>query len=87
MDEKASDLSDSNNFLIEYLQKENLCSLLFSLERTLSENTIKNIDDTYKAELNFVDEFNLSRHGMILEIKQELIKRYIAKGNTNLTNA
>lgn len=35
------------------------------------ENTIKNIDDTYKAELNFVDEFNLSRHGMILEIKQE----------------
>lgn len=33
--------------------------------------TMKNIDDTYKAELNFVDEFDLNRHGMILEIKQE----------------
>ena len=33
--------------------------------------TIKNVDDTYKAELNFVDEFDLNRHGMILEIEQE----------------
>lgn len=32
---------------------------------------IKNIDDTYKAELNFVDEFNLKRQGMIMEIEQE----------------
>lgn len=32
---------------------------------------MKNVDNTYKAELNFVDEFNLSRKGMILEIEQE----------------
>ena len=32
---------------------------------------IKNVDGIYKAELNFVDEFNLSRNGMILEIEQE----------------
>ena len=32
---------------------------------------MKNVDSTYKAELNFVDEFNLSRKGMILEIEQE----------------
>ena len=31
----------------------------------------KNIDNIYKAELNFVDEFNLKRHGMIMEIEQE----------------
>lgn len=33
--------------------------------------TIKKVDGTYKAELNFVDEFNLTRHGMISEIEQE----------------
>ena len=27
----------------------------------------KNVDTVYKAELNFVDEFNPSRNGMILE--------------------
>ena len=32
---------------------------------------MRNIDETYKTELNFVDEFNLSRNGMIKEIKQE----------------
>ncbi len=32
---------------------------------------IKNVDGTYKAELNFVDEFTLSRKGMISEIEQE----------------
>ena len=30
---------------------------------------MRNIDETYKTELNFVDEFNLSRNGMIKEIK------------------
>ena len=34
-------------------------------------NAIRNVDEIYKAELNFVDEFNLKRHGMIEEIKQE----------------
>ena len=29
---------------------------------------VRNIDETYKTELNFVDEFNLSRNGMIKEI-------------------
>lgn len=29
---------------------------------------MENIDDKYKAELNFVDEFNLIRNGMIKEI-------------------
>lgn len=33
--------------------------------------TIKNVDSIYKAELNFVDEFNLTRKGMISEIEQE----------------
>lgn len=32
---------------------------------------MRNIDETYKTELNFVDEFNLSRNGMIKEIEQE----------------
>ena len=32
---------------------------------------VRNIDETYKTELNFVDEFNLSRNGMIKEIEQE----------------
>ena len=32
---------------------------------------MRNIDETYKIEMNFVDEFNLSRNGMIKEIKQE----------------
>lgn len=32
---------------------------------------MKNVDDTYKSELNFVDEFNLSHNGMIKEIKTE----------------
>lgn len=33
--------------------------------------SIKNIDSIYKSEMNFVDEFNLSRNGMISEIEQE----------------
>ena len=32
---------------------------------------MRNIDETYKTELKFVDEFNLSRNGMIKEIEQE----------------
>lgn len=32
---------------------------------------MENIDDKYKAELNFVDEFNLIRNGMIKEIETE----------------
>lgn len=32
---------------------------------------VRNIDETYKTELNFVDEFNLSRNGMIKENEQE----------------
>lgn len=32
---------------------------------------MEKIDDIYKVELNFVDEFNLSRNGMIKEIKTE----------------
>jgi len=36
---------------------------------------VRNIDETYKTELNFVDEFNLSRNGMIKEIKQDLSRR------------
>lgn len=32
---------------------------------------MKNIDSVYKAELNFAEEFNLSRHGMIEEIETE----------------
>lgn len=34
-------------------------------------NKIENVDETYRVELNFVDEFNLSRKGMINEIKTE----------------
>lgn len=34
-------------------------------------NKIKNIDQIYKVEMNFVDEFELSRNGMIKEIKTE----------------
>lgn len=32
---------------------------------------MENIDGIYKAELNFVEEFNLNRHGMIKEIETE----------------
>mgnify|MGYP001778218524 CR=1 FL=1 len=32
---------------------------------------MKNIDNEYKVELNFIDEFNLNRNGMIKEIKTE----------------
>lgn len=32
---------------------------------------MENIDDKYKVELNFVDEFNLIRNGMIKEIETE----------------
>ena len=39
--------------------------------REYAEKTIRNVDNTYKAELNFVDEFNLKGLGMILEIEQE----------------
>ena len=30
-----------------------------------------NVDNLYRAELNFIDEFNLTRNGMIKEIEQE----------------
>jgi len=32
---------------------------------------MENVDEKYSVELNFVDEFNLSRNGMIKEIKTE----------------
>ena len=32
---------------------------------------MENIDGVYKAELNFAEEFNLNRHGMIKEIETE----------------
>lgn len=32
---------------------------------------MENVDETYSVEMNFVDEFNLSRNGMIKEIKTE----------------
>ena len=51
---------------------------------------MENVDKTYRTELNFIDEFNLTRNGMIKEIKtefdiirlclqemQELDKRYL----------
>ena len=35
------------------------------------------VDDTYETELNFVDQFELSRNGMVKEIKTEFdIVRY-----------
>ena len=32
---------------------------------------MKKIDDSYEVKLNFIDEFNLSRNGMLNEIKTE----------------
>lgn len=38
---------------------------------------MENFDDIYKTELNFVEEFNLSRAGMLKEIETEFnIIRY-----------
>ena len=32
---------------------------------------MKKIDDSYEVKLNFIDEFNLSRNGMLNENKTE----------------
>lgn len=37
----------------------------------LEDVRMENVDETYSVELNFLDEFNLSRNGMIKEIKTE----------------
>lgn len=48
--------------------------------------TIKKVDGTYKAELNFVDEFNLTRQGMISEIEQEFNTIKLCLQQTRLLN-
>lgn len=44
---------------------------------------MENVDETYSVEMNFVDELNLSRNGMIKEIKTEfdIIKLCLQENN------
>ncbi len=47
---------------------------------------MRNIDETYKAELNFVDEFNLSRNGMIKEGFSTLFMENLLSYICNIVN-
>lgn len=47
---------------------------------------MKKIDDSYEVKLNFIDEFNLSRNGMLNEIKTEFdIIRCVFKNKVDWT--